>query len=249
LQRKIGRRVGALLLAALTAAACSTRVTSSPPVAISATPIAQPARVAVMDFALPDSVRLDQGVASRLQRLAGGADTGALQAQTAADVQDAVTETLVAAIDKMGLNAVALGPGEAALPGDAVVSGRITRIDQGNRTRRLAIGFGAGKSEVDASAQLALVTPTGPMVVQTYTASSNSGHKPGLAVGAASSAAQSTLAPAALTAVTGLHAEQTRTGVAGEGQRLAQHLATSLGTYFAGAGWIPPSAVPQAPLR
>ena len=100
-------------------------------------------------------------------------------------MQSAISDTVVAALDKAGLPAE-LAPSNAVYrPGDLVVTGHVSRIDEGNRTRRMGIGFGAGKSIVEANAQLYAIVANGPPVLlQTYDGTADSGRKPGLAVGA-----------------------------------------------------------------
>jgi hypothetical protein len=71
---------------------------------------------------------------------------------------------------------------------------------------------------------------------------------PGLAAGAASSAASGSAAAVAASA--GLHVTTgNRADVGAEAQRLAQRMATNIGTFFAQQGWIPASAVPSPRLR
>ena len=86
-------------------------------------------------------------------------------------------------------------------------------------------------------------------MLQAYSGTSNSGRKPGMAAGAGMAAQQASMAPAALGIVSGAHGEKKRAGVAGEGQRVAEHLSRNIGQYFAQQGWIPASAVPAASIR
>ncbi len=238
---------GVLLFAtAAMAAGCATRSSTTGNYA-PAGPLPKPRRVLVEDFAVDaSSVGLDQGIGPRLERQFSGGSQGGSQYSTALQVQSAISEALVSEIRKMGLPAERASPGMVPPPGDAIVQGQIERISEGNRTRRLAIGFGAGKSEVDAHAALYLANSRGGVrLLQSYDASSNSGRKPGMGVGAAGGAAEG----AAISGVTGVYGETKRTGVAAEGQRLAERLSHDLGTFFAGAGWIAPSAVPTSFVR
>ena len=85
--------------------------------------------------------------------------------------------------------------------------------------------------------------------MQTYDAYSNSGRKPGLALGGASAAAGGSLAPLGLSAALGVHSETHRTEVGKEGEKLADRVAYNLGRFFVQQGWIPASAVPTPSLR
>ncbi len=225
---------------------CSTRVTNTSNQSGPVSALARPQSVLVSDFDAEDAnLQLDQGIGLRLQRTLGGADEGADRARMLSDVQGAIADTLVARIQAMGLpaqrTAGPLPPGGAVL----LVRGQILQINQGNRTRRLGIGFGAGKSDVSAQVDVSYVRPGAPpQILQTYDADSNSGRKPGLALGAASAAGGS-VAPLVLTGVTGIAAEKYKSEVAKEGAKLADHLAYQLGAFFVQQGWIAASAAPS----
>lgn len=231
------------LLLVVFLAACGTNVTQtggSVP-ANSAGAIPRPGRVLVTDFTVnPQAVHLDLGIGPRLMRtLEGGASAGT----PAREVQDAIAGSLLDGIRKMGFAAERAALGTRGQPSDLVVQGEILKIDEGNRARRLAIGFGAGKSSVEASVQVYDSRGDAqPLLLQTYDAEANSGHKPGMGVGAASAAASESVAPAAVSGALGVHGE--RQGVAGEGQHLGNRIAYNLGQYFMQQGWIAASAAP-----
>jgi Domain of unknown function (DUF4410) len=233
---------------------CSTRVVNTsdqlPPVQQSSAVLARPQQVFVADFTADSAnLQLDQGVGLRLQRTLQGDNEAADRDKMLADVQNAIADTLVASIQKMGLPAQRA----AGMPPPAgnvlVVGGQILQVNQGNRTRRLGIGFGAGKSDVSAKVQVSYERAGAPpQLVQTYDADSNSGRKPGLALGAAS-AAEGSVAPLVVTGVTGVASEKYKSEVAKEGEKLAKHVAYDLGAFFVQKGWIPASAAPARSLR
>jgi hypothetical protein len=58
-------------------------------------------------------------------------------------------------------------PRPAPLPeGTLAIDGQFVTNDEGNRARRMVIGFGAGGSEVSAVVQVRLGTAAGPIPVQ-----------------------------------------------------------------------------------
>ncbi len=240
-----GRNAAVLVL--LLAAGCATRVTASKP---SASPelagLARPTRVLVTDFTVdPGSVRQDQAIGLRLQRAFNGSSAGPARESLAAEVQSAIADTLVASLDKAGLPAERAPADVQASPGDVVITGHVQRIDEGNRTRRMTVGFGAGKSIVEATAELYAAVPGGaPMLLQSYDGSADSGRKPGLAVGAGMAVANSSAVTGALSVAMNVSGERNRTPVGREATSLGRRLATEIGTYAAGRGWIPASAVP-----
>ncbi len=237
--------------ATVVTASCSTRVTSTGTGASAAPPLAglpPPDAVYVSPFTVqPSAVQLDTGVSARLLRNVNGAPTAEQQYTTAEQVQSGISNALAKALQPTHLSIVQ-GTMPAELPGPGVVvRGQITRIDEGNRTRRNLVGLGAGQSDVTADVQLYYVRPGAPPVLlQSFTASSNSGRTPGLGIGVASTAATGSVATAG--ALAGTRAA-TSTGVAGEGQKLGRHLATEIGKVFENQGWISAADVPPATLR
>lgn len=160
-------------------------------------------------------------------------------------MQSAISDTLVEALRKAGLPAEHALPGTPFHAGDVVVAGRVLRIDEGNRTRRIGIGFGAGRSVVQATAELSAIVPDGPPVLlQSYQGSADSGRTPGLAVGASSAIVQSDAGIGVLSATMHAGNETRRSPVAREAASLGSRLARDIGSYAAGRGWIAASAVP-----
>ncbi|MBV9654148.1 MAG: DUF4410 domain-containing protein, partial [Acetobacteraceae bacterium] len=178
MQLRTRRSFGGVLLLATAAAAsgCSTRSETTGTFTAPGAALPRPRRVLVMEFAAdPSRVEMDQGIGPRIEREmsgGGGSQYGA-KYKTATEVQSAIAETLVDEIRKMGLNAERASRGTVPQPGDAVVQGQIESINEGNRTRRLAIGFGAGKSAVEANAALYLTGPDRMVrLLQSYDADS-----------------------------------------------------------------------------
>ena len=232
----------------LLATGCATRVASSTPAGVAnvAANLPRPTRVLVADFQTDArAVRQDQGIGPRLMRSARGGSSAAARGAIAAEVQSAITETVVEALSKAGLPAERASPAAVYHPGDLVVTGRVLRIDEGNRTRRTGIGFGAGKSIVEVNAELSAVIAEGPPVLlQTYDGTADSGRKPGLAVGASMAVANSSAAMGALSTAANVGGETRRSPVGKEAESLGHRLARDIGEYAAARGWIPVASVP-----
>lgn len=236
------------LLASVALVACSTRSTTTGNYATAGTHLPRPTVVVVQDFTADASlVRLDTGIGGRLRRAMNGTDGDTKQAEDAEDVRRDITATLAKQVTAMGLP-VESNPATAVPEPYVVIRGLVKAVNEGNQTRRNVVGFGAGQSEVAATAEVLYLAPgAAPVVLQTYDASSNSGRTPGMAVGAASAAAGQVGAAAANG---GMHvANGGRAGVGSEAQRLAEHLSVNIGKLFAQEQWIPQSAVPSAGLR
>lgn len=245
-------RMTAALLGCALLAACSTRVATTgtyvPPATAGTAALPRPAMVVVDDFTVdPTAARVDQGLGGTLRRELSGMSGSDAQARDTDAVRFGITDALTQAIGRMGLpvqQATARPPAGPYVE----VRGRVITIDEGNRTRRTAIGFGAGQSDVRAMAQVLYVAPGAePRLLQTYDASSNSGHTPGLAVGGASAASGNAAAAAANGGMNLVNAG--RADVGAEAKRLGARMAVNLGTLFAEQGWIPQSSVPPPSLR
>jgi hypothetical protein len=234
-----------VMVALLGVAGCSTQVQNTgtyvPPVQSSGQPIPRPRDVLVYGFTIdPNTIQLDSGMKARLEAMSGSTDPQAERQELAYEITSTISDTLVDAINRMGLTALPAGPGARPRPGDVVIQGQIVRVTAGNATRRALVGFGAGKSEVYADVQVLRAEPGGYVrPLQTYDANANSGRTPGLGLGAAGAAAGH-VAMAVAGSVAGTVARQ-RSGLAKDAEALAKTVATNIGDFFAAQGWIAPN--------
>jgi len=214
-------------------------------------PLPRPDLIVVRDFsAAADKVKLDSGLGSRVtSALESQSAIDQKRAATAAKVVDAVADSLVQQIQSLGLSAGRAGPDLAPSPYQKVafIDGQFLDIDQGNRTRRTVIGFGAGASRVEANAQLSYQAPgSAPQLLIGYDDSTKSRSTPGMAVtmgvgGVAGHAATSALLGGGLHAYSETHGST----VEADGARMAKDLAKQLAKYFAAQGWISPGTMPK----
>ena len=100
-----------------------------------------------------------------------------------------IVTTVVSTLRNAGLDA-RLGSEQPITAGDEMllVTGHLRGIDQGNRTQRNVIGFGAGRSDVVADTTVSYVSSSGTKQLLTFTADAKSGRMPGAAVTAPFSA-------------------------------------------------------------
>lgn len=202
----------------------------------------RPAAVYVYDFAVvPADVQLDRG--GPLQRLAGAlagdeADPDAQAVALGRRVADALAADLVQRITEMGLPAQRLSRPDTPPEGALAVAGQFVSVDEGNRLRRMAIGFRQGQSSVTAQVQLYRVTgarAAGRLL--DFTAVGTSPPTPGAVVTMGAGAAVQ--AGAAASGV-----KELTSSVESDTGRLAGEIARTLQTFFARQGWTPaPSAL------
>jgi Domain of unknown function (DUF4410) len=205
--------------------------------------VPKPSAVYVYDFAVePSEIQLDRGgpLARLRERLAGGGDDQDAQAVALGhQVANGLADALVAKITAMGLAAQRITRNQAPPPGAAAVAGQFVDVDEGNRVRRMAIGFHQGQSQVSARVQLYTVTGAKAATqLLDFTASAESAPLPGAAVTMGAGAAVQVAAAAS-------GAKELRDTVQADANNLADRIATLLQTFFAKQGWTAP---PSSPL-
>ena len=104
-----------------------------------------------------------------------------------------------------------------------MVKGQFVSIDEGNRTERVLIGLGAGRTGVQASVQVYEITPEGMRNVESLQADAKSSYKSGMALMMGAGGFWDT--------------------VNSDGSRLAKNVAKNLGQFFVIQGWISPEAL------
>lgn len=207
----------------------------------------RPDRVMVDAFAItPDDVRLDQGVAARVQRTASDVPLSTQQLKVARTAQTELADAMVRVLQSYGLPAQRAGESGAPVYGASLlVAGQIVSVDQGNRTRRTLVGLGAGKSSLAADMQLYFAEGQDrPRFLTSFTGSDNSGRMPGLAEGMGAGAVGGHLLAA--TAVgSAMHVRSETHGATSDSEaaKVGEGLAKQIGTFAVSQGWIPPNAV------
>jgi len=148
-------------------------------------PLPKPDKILICAFTVPpDVVTMDQSVAARLQRRRlqrRESDADSSTEALAKQVQAAFAKALVTDLQKTAMR-VETAPDDATIPAHALmVHGEFTTINQGNKTKRIMIGFGRGASDVQAHVTVSLTTDAQPVVVSEFNLKSRSGKKPGAA--------------------------------------------------------------------
>ena len=199
-------------------------------------PLPRPDRVLVYDLAVsPEEVQLDRGLSARAVAAAQGTSRTEQEIATGRKVASALSKHLVKEIRKLGLDAErAAGPRQQE-NNDLAIEGHFLSIDEGNRTERVVIGLGAGRTEVQAEV---LLYQNGLLVEQLET-DAKSGLKPGMAETMGAGAAAGNLAAAAVvSAGTAGASEAFGANVEADAARTAKKLAKHLEEFFVRKGWI-----------
>ena len=232
----------ALLLAGL--AACS-HANVQPTESYLGPRLAPPDHVFVAYFSInPEQVRLDQGVGARIVRVSSDTPLLDQEWQAARETQVVLAQEIVTKLRKYGLPAE-IATNNTGSGSGLLIQGQIVGIDQGNRTRRVLIGLGAGKSTVTADTQIYNVTETAPpRFMMAFQGEADSGRMPGAAeTMGAGAAAQRIGTSTALTGATHAGAESRKTSDTAEAGQLADAIALKVGQFAVSQGWIPQSAL------
>jgi hypothetical protein len=180
--------------------------------------------------ATPEEVELNKSAFNRVRMRMNGAKQDD-QTKLAHKVVDDFSESLIQDLRKTGL-AVSQGiAGELPPDNSLAVQGDFLAIDEGNRTRRIAIGLGAGASKVVTHVECYVKQPAENIMLSEFKATSKSSRKPGAAetmgVGAA---------PEAAAAVSG--ATEVKQGAEGDTKRMAKAVAKEITKVLKSQGWI-----------
>lgn len=140
----------ALVLGALAASCVTAQVPGAGRISIkplhdySGEPLTKPTAIVVYDFAAtPEEVKLNSAMASRMRtRRRGTADDN--KNELAHKVVDNFSKSLVKDLQKTGLPVSRGIAGEPPPDNSLAVQGEFLEIDEGNRTRRMAVGLGPG---------------------------------------------------------------------------------------------------------
>jgi hypothetical protein len=189
-----------------------------------------------------DEVELDEGLSTEIEqsmRAQSGTSRTDQELQAGRQVADAITDKLVVQIGDMGLHAERGSAVPAGAQNALLIKGQLVSIDEGNRTERLIIGLGAGRSDVRAHVQVYEVTPAGRRLIDTIEVDGKSGLTPGMAetMGAGGLAGHLVVATVVSS---GVHVADEALGatVVADADRAAAGISKQLATLFAQQGWI-----------
>ena len=205
----------------------------------------KPQVVVVHDFAVtPGDVALDSAIGQQLIRTVRETPASEQELKTGREVARIVSENLVKEINALGIPTVHAATSSASAGPTLVVDGQFLSVDEGNRTQRMVIGFGAGATEVRTLVQIYETTNDGRRLVEDFYTTVKSSLKPGMgpmrgAVGAVAGRAAASAAASTGSEVVGMRSQT----VESDAKHTAEEIAKVLKKFFADQGWA------QAPAR
>jgi hypothetical protein len=234
-------RTGLYLLAALLIIGCASATVTPEAVAPPVTAV-RPARIVVYDFAVSSAeVTLNQSILQRTYRaVQPNEGSQPSQLETGHAVAKDLADSLVKDLQGLGFTVEKRQRGTRVTGNVLIVDGEFLNVDEGNRLRRLVIGFGAGASKVDTRLQVYQVSDGSPRRVLEFETHVESAKMPGAAVtmgaGAAATGAVTVGSAAVAAGMAGVKAHQSSMGALTD--ETSEQVTAYLSQYFAKQGWI-----------
>ena len=230
-------RIGFCVLALVVAAGCaSTKVSDEHRLVTGKIP--RPHHIWVYDFAAtPAEVPAESALAGQHDEHA--TPQTAEQIATGRKVGEAIATQLVEQILDMGMLAKRASAGTEPEINDLVIRGYLISVDEGDATKRVAIGFGSGASHLTTAVEGFQVTAQGLRKLGSGTVGAGGGKTPGAALGVVGLIA--TANPAGLIVGTGAKAYGEYSGsskIEGRAKATAKEIADALKKRFQEQGWI-----------
>jgi hypothetical protein len=199
-------------------------------------PLPKPDEIVVCDFAVPsDVVTMDESMAARLRRrhlALLGMNSDSSPEAVAQQVQKNFSKTLVKELQKASVQ-VERAADAGSIPANSLtVQGEFAAVNEGNKSKRVMIGFGRGASDVQAHVTVSLTTRTQTILVSEFNLNSASGKKPGAAVSMGVGSAGAAVGPGSV----GDH----KATVEADASRMAAAVAKQIETLMVAQKWIPP---------
>jgi hypothetical protein len=237
------------LLVLLTALCACARTAVRPQQQTSLTGFPHPQRVLVYDFAVTeDDVKRNQSIIAKAVDSASPTTERERKLDVGHQVVARMTEDLVAGINDLGLPTQHAFASTPVSNGDLLVLGQFLNVDEGNRLRRLVVGFGAGGATLDSQVLVYQATARGDDKLLEFTTHADSGKMPGAAAtmgaGAAAQGGVTAGMAAANVAVGGVKAYRSEAeALTG---RSADQAVAYLSEFFARQRWISADKVKKA---
>lgn len=196
--------------------------------------VPRPNRILVSNFAATPADAPELASAST-----GGTPQTAEQIQLGRQLGAEIANRLAAEIRAMGLPGEAVPIGTQPQMNDIIIKGYLLSVQKGSATERIALGFGAGASELRTAVEGYQMTPEGLRKLGSGTLDAGGGKTPGAAMGVAGLIATGN--PAGLIVSTGMKLygqESGRSTIEGRADATAKEIAAQIKPRFQQQGWI-----------
>ncbi len=229
---------------------CAAATITPQETAPSSVAVQRPDKIVVYDFSVAaEDVTENQGILQKAYSAVANKDEEQKEAdklETGREAAHELSKNLVTRLQELGFNAENQPRGTPAGGNALIIDGQFLSADEGNRARRLVIGFGAGASKLETQVTVSQVPAAGaPNQVLSFKTHADSGKMPGAAVTMGAGAAAQ--GAAAATAVTGA-AKAYSSMLSTLADKTAKQITAYLSEYFATQGWISPDQAQKVKL-
>jgi len=229
------QRSAAVVLASCVGLACASAKIESVQRYAGDERLPQPGVLLVYDFAVtPNDVVVDT-LGSEF-----GRDTSpsSKDVQQARQVAASLSTQLVSKLAARGINAARATRARVPPVNAMVLKGEFVTIDKGSRVKRMAIGFGAGSSELRVRAHVYQATPYGLRRIARAEAKATGSKSPGMAVPVGAGAAAGRAATSAVVSGGMNVAREVTGGLDADAGRLADEIAKRAEAFYRRQGWL-----------
>jgi hypothetical protein len=196
----------------------------------------RPERILVYDLAVtPEEVQLDSGLSALAVEAMKKSSRTEQEIAAGHAVAGALSKNLVEKIQAMGLPAERASGPISESPTDLSITGHFLSIDEGNRTERVVIGLGAGRTDVEAE----ILLYQNGQLLEDLDSSAKSARSPGMAesMGVGALAGHLLVSTVVSATVQGA-SEAFGSNVEADADRTASKVAKTIKPFFARQGWI-----------
>jgi hypothetical protein len=198
----------------------------------------KPEKVVIQDFTPVGQIITDESAAAQLHRrlsLLHGSDEDSTPDVLTQQVQASFSKTLIEELTKVNIQSERVFDGGGAPTATVLlVQGEFIAIDEGNKTKRVMIGFGRGASDIKTHVTVSSFTEGKKTVVLEFSLNSASGKKPG----AAATMGAGSLAVAAAVGDVG----DKKGTVQADASRMAKAVAKQIEEFMITQKWISPAS-------
>jgi hypothetical protein len=207
--------------------------------------LAKPDKALVYDFTVPTSViSVDESPAARVHRHRKVEKEDATAPEAVAQqVRESFSKALLHELQQASVPAeTAPGADSPAPPNTLLVKGEFTTINQGNKTKRILIGFGKGASDVQAHVTVSVASEPQPVTLLEFNVKSQSGKKPGsvATVGAGAATLGTASAGSAAAGVAAGGVMDRAASVEADASRMAKGVAKQIAELMSSQPWASP---------
>ncbi len=202
---------------------------------------ARPTRIIVDDFKFSASqVAENSAIGARIMNSFSSTPADQRQDEIGKKAADTLAAEVAKKLGEMGFTVVRGDSTTQVADGDLVIDGEFLTVDEGNRLRRMVIGFGAGASKLDTQVNVYRVADGARQSLLQFTTHADSGKMPGAAVTmGAGAAAQGGATAGMAVANAGIAGGKIYTSqVDYLSDKTADQTVAYLSQYFAQQGWI-----------